>query len=111
MNAFLLLPPVAFIIVLIAMILQLKGLAIFSRGIKTHPKAGGLKAYACGEDSYEHRAQPDYGQFFPFAFFFTIMHVMALVVATMPRASAHAAVIACFYVICAAVSLLILFRK
>ena len=28
--------------------------------------------------------QPDYGQFFPFAFFFTILHVVALMVATVP---------------------------
>jgi uncharacterized ion transporter superfamily protein YfcC len=32
----------------------------------------------------ENRGQPDYSQFFKFAFFFTIMHVVALVVATDP---------------------------
>ena len=43
------------------------------------------KAYACGEDIAQNQAQPDYREFFKFAFFFTIMHVIALVVATDPE--------------------------
>jgi len=45
---------------------------------------GKLKAYACGEDIPQTMVQPDYGQFFPFAFFFTILHVVALTVTTLP---------------------------
>jgi len=41
-------------------------------------------AYACGEILDENRVQPDYSEFFKFAFFFTILHVIALVVATVP---------------------------
>ena len=41
-------------------------------------------AYACGEDMEENQGQPDYSEFFKFAFFFTIMHVIVLVVATDP---------------------------
>jgi len=41
-------------------------------------------AYACGEVLGENRAQPDYSEFFKFAFFFTILHVIALVAATFP---------------------------
>jgi len=41
-------------------------------------------SYACGEDMQENQGQPDYSEFFKFAFFFTIMHVVVLVVATDP---------------------------
>ena len=41
-------------------------------------------AYACGEILEENQVQPDYSEFFKFAFFFTILHVIALVVATIP---------------------------
>ena len=51
---------------------------------KLNPVGGKLKSYACGEDMLVNRAQPDYSQFFQFAFFFTIMHVVVLVVATDP---------------------------
>ena len=42
-------------------------------------------AYACGENMEENQGQPEYSEFFKFAFFFTIMHVIALVVATDPN--------------------------
>ena len=41
-------------------------------------------AYACGEVIDNNLAQPDYSEFFKFAFFFTILHVITLVVATIP---------------------------
>lgn len=112
MNYILLLPPVTFVVVLIVMLLQMKSLKIFSAGVKNQEgTGGGLKAYACGEDSYECKVQPDYRQFFPFAFFFTIMHVAALIIATIPKNSPWAAVLATFYLLGAAVALFILFRR
>ena len=41
-------------------------------------------SYACGQRDVQHYVNPDYSQFFPFAFLFTIMHVLVLVVATAP---------------------------
>jgi len=50
------------------------------------PDAGNKQnAYACGENMEENQGQPEYSEFFKFAFFFTIMHVIALVVATDPN--------------------------
>ena len=72
---------------------------------------GKRKAYACGEDMKENRVQPNYNQFFPFAFFFTIMHVLALVVATVPVHDWSAVQIAAGYLICSAIGLFILFRR
>ena len=82
MATILLTPPVAFLL-----FLGLSGLiSLFSRRLAATGKdsQGKNKSYACGEDMQVNRAQPDYSQFFQFAFFFTIMHVVVLVVATDP---------------------------
>lgn len=108
MGHIILLPPIAFLIVLALVSLQayfMKKLA--AKGSHTNGKN---KAYACGEDVSDHRIQPDYSQFFSFAFFFTIMHVVVLVVATVPVGS-FAGLIAGFYILVSIVSLLILFRR
>ena len=41
--------------------------------------------YACGQRGVRNYVSPDYGEFFPFAALFTLMHVLILVVATAPR--------------------------
>ncbi len=82
MATILLTPPVAFIIYLGLSAL----ISLFSKRLAATGKdsPGKNKSYACGEDLLVNRAQPDYSQFFQFAFFFTIMHVVVLVVATDP---------------------------
>lgn len=75
------------------------------------PPPGQRRPYASGEEVADHRAQPDYGQFFHFAFFFTIVHVVALVVATVPGGVPAAAVLAAAFVLAAAVGLLVLYRR
>ena len=111
MNNWILLPPVAFVIVLVLMALQLTsmGLVTFPKKL-TRPAPGKEKPYACGHD-VEHRVRPDYSQFFPFAFFFTLMHVVALVVATVPGGSLAAASLACLYLLASAIGLFILYRR
>ncbi len=69
------------------------------------------KAYACGEEFDGHMIQPDYSQFFPFAFYFTILHVVALVIATVPIESIEVFTIAVIYVISALIGLFILLRR
>jgi NADH:ubiquinone oxidoreductase subunit 3 (subunit A) len=108
---FLLWPPVAFILILVVALLQLKGLSIFSAVAKAGSIGGKRKAYACGEDVKENHAQPNYSQFFPFAFFFTIMHVLALVVATVPVHDWAAIQIGAGYLLCSSIGLFILFRR
>ncbi len=113
MNALLLVPPVTFLVVLGLVVLHARGLSLLAGRGAPPPAAddAGQQPYACGEDVPDHRMQPDYAQFFPFAFFFTIMHVVALVVATVPRGSGVAAALAAAFVLSAAVGVLVLFRR
>lgn len=78
---------------------------------KKEKSAGAKKAYACGEDFQDHLIQPDYSQFFPFAFFFTILHVVALVIATVPTETIETFAMAAAYVAGAIIGLIILLRK
>jgi len=75
-------PPVVFAIFLaLCAGITLAAKLLAARG-KNSPGKG--SAYACGEDMEANRGQPEYSEFFKFAFFFTIMHVVVLVVATDP---------------------------
>lgn len=111
MNHWLLWPPAAFLLILAGALILLRGLSIFSSPAKTGVMDGKRKAYACGEDMKENQGQPNYSQFFPFAFFFTIMHVLALVVATVPAHDWPAVQIAAGYLLCSSIGLFILFRR
>jgi hypothetical protein len=110
MNVWLIIPPIAFLVVLAAAWLEYRGLALLRSGEKWPDRPGRDKSYACGENISTHRVQPDYSQFFPFAYFFTIMHVVALMSATVPS-SAPAVAVAVLYLVGAAVGLFILFRR
>jgi NADH:ubiquinone oxidoreductase subunit 3 (subunit A) len=106
MEGILLSPPVAFIIFL----LMCMGLSLLTRrlGARGRDSKGKEKAYACGQDTEVNKIQPDYREFFPYAFFFTIMHTMVLVIATMPADAIWSAL---FYIVVALLSLRILLRK
>jgi NADH-quinone oxidoreductase subunit A len=67
--------------------------------------------YACGEDFQGHLAQPDYSAFFPFAFFFTILHVVALVLASVPAMDAGVFAVAAVYGVGAVTGLAVLQRR
>ena len=73
--------------------------------------ARGLGPYACGEELPTHMIQPDYGQFYPFAFFFTVLHVVALTATTVPAVSISTIIIAGIYVAGAIAGLTILYKK
>jgi NADH-quinone oxidoreductase subunit A len=109
-NSWLILPPVAFAAILLVSILlsEVSKLLAFK---DTSAPGGKYKSYACGENVDNPRMQPDYGQFFPFAFFFTIMHVVALVVATVSGSTLKSMGIAALFILCALSCLFILFRK
>ena len=103
-------PPAAFVIVLIAMLLLSKFLSTLSYKPKTRGE-GEEKSYACGEDAATNLMQPDYSQFFPFAFFFTILHVFTLIIATVPALTLGSFAIAMIYIVAAITGLVILFRR
>jgi NADH:ubiquinone oxidoreductase subunit 3 (subunit A) len=116
----LLIPPVLFLVVLAFVWLEYRGLDGLT--FKPHRRKlnqqsgesstdGKYKSYACGEDLPSHSIQPDYRQFFHFAFFFTIIHVIALVVATVPSESIGASGLAIVFVISSGIGLYVLFRR
>ena len=103
-------PPLAFaaLFIVIGLLVRLAArLAVRPDAVRP----GALKAYACGEDVLDHRARPEYGQFFPFAFFFTIMHVVALIIATVPAENLRVFGLALLFVIASAMGLFILYRN
>ena len=106
MESFFMSPPVAFILLLLLSF----GISLFSkklaaRGADTVAKT---QPYACGESMEENQGQPDYTQFFKFAFFFTIMHVVALMVATEPNGISPVSGV---YLGVTALALFMLFRR
>ena len=106
----LLLPPLLFVVVLgFVLLFSLLVRPLAAKSAK--PGAGRDKAYACGEDVKVHSSQPEYRQFFPFAYFFTIMHVIALIVATAPSGSVQISALAVLYLLAAVMGLFILFRS
>ena len=110
MPSFLVYPPVVFIIILLFCIL----LSVLLSRLAFKPKkiAKGLgESYACGEDNYNHMAQPDYSNFFPFAFFFTLAHVATLMIATVPIESLTSFAIAVIYILGAIVGLTIILKR
>ena len=103
-------PPLAFVIVLLAAAALSFGLSRLGIRRRTRPDGSG-QPYACGEDLPSHMIQPDYGQFLPFAFFFTILHVIALMATTVPIATLGSFTIALAYLLCAAIGLLVLYAR
>jgi NADH-quinone oxidoreductase subunit A len=79
---FLLFPPVAFaLFLLVGLLIYMFGSLLAAKGSVNNGKKN---QYACGEDVAAAKVQPDYTFFFPFAIFFTIVHVSALIMATLP---------------------------
>jgi NADH-quinone oxidoreductase subunit A len=104
-------PPVTFSIVLIFVIVLSKLLSGLAFKNKKRPTSGSRESYACGEDVKDHLAQPDYSEFFPFAFFFTIAHVATLILTTVPMQTFSTFAMAMVYLTVVVIGLLILFRR
>ena len=75
-------PPIVFAVALgIGLLLYWLGRAMAP---KTNMTPGKATSYACGEDAPMQKAQVGYRLFYSLAIFFTVMHVAALVVTTLP---------------------------
>lgn len=105
-----LVPPIAFIIVLAVTVLMSSLLSRLSFKAKKGEDAS-TESYSCGEEGLTPFIQPDYSQFFPFAFFFTILHVTALIITTVPVETLESFSIALVYLAGAMTALFILFRE
>lgn len=110
MQKFLLEPPVAFIVLFFVIFIFSKVLSKISFKAEKGSE-GSRKSYACGEPDYNNMAQPDYSEFFPFAFFFTLAHVAALIMTTVPMQTVETFGLAIFYVAASVLGLYILLRS
>jgi hypothetical protein len=110
-QTFLLVPPITFGIVLLAVLGLSAVLSRLAFRVRKTRSGGATEPYACGEDFPIPMIQPNYGQFLPFAFFFTILHVVALMIATVPVETLATLAFAGLYVLGAVVGLSVLYRK
>lgn len=67
-----------------------------------------LDSYACGQRNVPNYVNPDYSQFFIYAFVFTVAHILILVVATAPKATNSLPVA---YLIGGVLALIITFKR
>lgn len=75
-------PPVAFLLfILVGLGLYALGRAMAGPSV---PEEGKAETYACGEEFEGARFQFGYAKFYIAALFFTVMHVAALTIATVP---------------------------
>ncbi|MGA2916224.1 MAG: hypothetical protein ABSE89_09395 [Sedimentisphaerales bacterium] len=109
-NNLLLSPPITFIIILGAVFCISAVLAKLA--FRPQKKVEGLtKPYACGEEITNYMIQPNYSQFFPFVYYFTILHVVALMISAVPAESIATRLIAIIYIVGAVVGLTVLYRR
>ena len=109
-NGLFLAPPIVFILVLVVTLCLAYVLSKLAFRPRNLPE-GLTKEYACGEDLPTAMIQPDYSQFYPFAFYFTILHVVALMIATVPVATLETSLIAVVYILGAIVGLFVLYMR
>jgi len=99
-------PPVLFILAFLIFIGISKYLSRFeSKGrIGEH----GLDSYACGQRDVPNYVNPDYSQFFIYAFVFTVAHILILVVATAPLTTNSLPVV---YIVAGMLALIIALKR
>ncbi len=106
MEAVLYSPPVIFLLVFFSLALCSKFLSKFSNKEKLGEHA--LESYACGQRDVNNYVNPDYSQFFIYAFIFTVVHILILVVATAPS---DAQLLPVTYIVSGILAILIAFRR
>ncbi len=105
----LLYPPVAFLIALSAVYLFAAFFSNWAPKPAHNPEK--TKTYACGEDFPSEKVIPGYEEFYPFAIFFTVLHVAGLMLATMAAASAISFAVPLIYVVLIGIILTVLFIR
>jgi NADH:ubiquinone oxidoreductase subunit 3 (subunit A) len=106
MEAILYSPPVIFILFFFIIAMSSRWLSKFSKKGKSGDHA--LDSYACGQRDVQNYVNPDYGQFYLYAFVFTVVHVLILVVATVP---ANVQFLPVAYIIAGILAILIIFKR
>lgn len=106
MDTLILTPPVAFLIFVLLFSVCSRGFARYSH--EGSRGRNGLDSYACGQRDVRNYVNPDYSQFFQYAFLFTIMHVLVMVVATAPY---DAPILPVVFIAAGIFCLVIIFRR
>ena len=99
-------PPVIFTLFFLIFLAVSRFLSRYAR--KGESGVHALDSYACGQRDFENYVNPDYTQFFQYAYVFTIVHVLILVVATAP---ADASLLPAAYIVSGILAILIIFRR
>ena len=100
--------PVIFLVFMLS--LGLLSMYLKRKADKTPSGKHAFDPYACGqsEDAVSQYVNPNFRRMFYLAFFFTIMHVLVMIVATAPAGHTLMPVV---YIVVGALAMLILFRK
>ncbi|HZW48956.1 MAG TPA: hypothetical protein VFF80_02310 [Bacillota bacterium] len=106
MEAILLSPPILFVFFFFLLRFSSRWLSRYANKSPLDERA--LDAYACGQRNIENYVNPDYSQFFQYAFVFTVAHVMILVVATAPSSAQLLPIV---YIITGMLTILIVFKR
>jgi NADH:ubiquinone oxidoreductase subunit 3 (subunit A) len=109
-NWILFVPPVAFVVLFTVSIILFSLLSKFAYK-NASESSGKRKSYSCGEDVPVPRVEFDYKQFYSFALFFTIMHVVALVLFMVPEGAMMTHGIAFVYLVGVVTGVVILFKR
>ena len=75
-------PPVVFVISLLFALFLAALVTPLAAAPARQPGSAKHNPYGCGEEVPGVKAEPDYQGFFPFAIFFTLLHVAGLMLAT-----------------------------
>ena len=110
MDKILLSPPVVFLIMFVFLVILGALLKRLAFRVKKEPSGLG-EPYACGEDVPDQLAQPDYSQFFPYAFYFTIAHVATLMITTVPVDKIGSLALPFIYIGSLVIGLFVLLRR
>ena len=82
LEAFLLSPPIAGILLFLVIVGISKWLSHYSR--HSVRELHETDSYACGQRGVRNYVSPDYSEFFPYAVLFTLVHAAVLLIATAP---------------------------
>ena len=105
-NILLLMPPIVFILFLLLLLSLSGGLAKFAA--RSSDNLRELEPFNHGQNQAEQQISAGFGSLLPLAFFFTIMQVVVLVVATTP---VDALLLPLIYVAGGILALVIIFRR
>ena len=102
------------LVVFVGLLVVVGLLALLAKLLETKgsPSAGKEEPYACGEDVPTGRIQPGYNDFFHFAFLFTILEVVALLIGTLVIGVSSGAIwLSMLILFVVVISLFVLFRR